>query len=385
MKIKRELKKRNKKRTNEILKKREQMITKYILEEETDRHERKIRTTIENLRREGSGLKEDTFWQFKRKMENRPQEAPSAIQDDSGKIVEEKRQILEEYKAFYGKLFEKRELKSLEGKLEERRISETLESIELRAKEQESLQFEDEDIKKGIKVLKRRKAADCQGWKNEMIIFDGREMERSIRMMFNRILQKNIVLKEWECMRIKSTYKNRGSRMHLKNRRGLFMTSIISKLFEKTLMERIGNRIHISEYQFGGKKRKSTKDNWIIMMAIIDRNKCFEKKTYAFFADAEKYFDKLWLEDSLVQMNKNGVREREVTMLRAMNREARIEVETPSGDTDKINVKNIVKQETIYSPQLCCVSTCQVNDIKETPVTMISPTVECKAMVYRRH
>ena len=160
------------------------------------------------------------------------------------------------------------------------------------------------------------------------------------------------------------------------------MTSIISKLFEKTLMERIGNRVQISEFQCGGKKGRSTKNNWIIMMAIIDRNKALKKKTYAIFADAEKCFDKLWLEDSLVQMNRNGVREREVTMLRAMNREARIVVETPSGDTDEINVKNIVKQWTICGPQLCCVSTCQVNDIKEIPVTMISPTVECRAMVY---
>ena len=51
-------------------------------------------------------------------------------------------------------------------------------------------------------------------------------------------------------------------------------------------------------------------------------------------------------------------------------------METPSGDTDEINVKNIVKQGTIYCPQLCCVSTCQVNDIKEILVTMILPTVE---------
>ena len=252
----------------------------------------------------------------------------------------------------------------------------------MRAKDQEPLKFEDEDIKKGIKLLKRRKAADCQGWKNEMIIHGGREMERSIKKMFNRILQENRVPKEWESMKIKSIYKNRGSRMQLKNRRGLFMTSIISKLFEKTLMEKVKDSVRISEYQCGGKKGRSTKENWIIMMAIIDRNKELKKNTYAIFADAEKCFDKLWLEDSLVQMNRSGLREREVTMIQAMNREAKIVVETPSGDTDEINVKNIVKQGTIYGPQLCCVSTSQVNEIKETPVTVISPSVTCRAMVY---
>lgn len=74
------------------------MITRYLLEEESERHTRKIRTTIENLRKERNGLKEDTFWKFKRKLENRTQEVPSAIQDQRGKIVEEKGQILEAYK-----------------------------------------------------------------------------------------------------------------------------------------------------------------------------------------------------------------------------------------------------------------------------------------------
>ena len=83
-----------------------------------------------------------------------------------------------------------------------------------------------------------------------------------------------------------------------------------------------------------------------------------------------------------MQMNRTGIREREVTMIQAMNRKAKIVVETPSGDTDEINVKNIVKQGTIYGPQLCCVSTSQVNEIKKMLVTVISPKVTCRAMVY---
>ena len=57
----------------------------------------------------------------------------------------------------------------------------------------------------------------------------------------------------------------------------------------------------IEKEQYGGKKGRSTKDNWLIM-AIIDENKKLGKDTYMIFADAEKCFDKLWLEDCL---NKN--------------------------------------------------------------------------------
>ena len=83
---------------NELIKKRKEIITKYIVEEEAERHTRKIRTTIDNLRKEGNGVREDAFWQFKR---------IEVIQDQSCKVVKEKEQILEAYKAFYGKLFEK--------------------------------------------------------------------------------------------------------------------------------------------------------------------------------------------------------------------------------------------------------------------------------------
>jgi hypothetical protein len=104
------------------------------------------------------------------------------------------------------------------------------------------------------------------------------------------------------------------------------------------------------------------------LRAIIDRNRELKKKTYTIFADAEKCFDKLWLEDSLVQMNRCGIREREITTLKAMNKKATIIVETPSGNKNEFEVHNIVKQGTIYGPQLCCVSTTQINEIKETPV-----------------
>ena len=43
----------------------------------------------------------------------------------------------------------------------------------------------------------------------------------------------------------------------------------------------------IEEEQYGGKKGRSTKDSWLIMMAIIDENKKLGKDTYMIFADAD--------------------------------------------------------------------------------------------------
>ena len=51
----------------------------------------------------------------------------------------------------------------------------------------------------------------------------------------------------------------------------------------------------MSNMQNAGKKNRSTMDNIIIINAIIEKQRQSHKKTYSFFADAEKCFDKLSL------------------------------------------------------------------------------------------
>lgn len=47
------------------------------------------------------------------------------------------------------------------------------------------MEFTREIIMKRIKKLKRKKAPDVDGWKNEMILDGGEDMVEAITMMFN--------------------------------------------------------------------------------------------------------------------------------------------------------------------------------------------------------
>jgi archaellum component FlaC len=184
-------------------------------------------------------MREGTFCQFRKKLEGEKQEKPSSIQDQTGEAIEEKKKILEAYKEFYNKLFEKEKSTTINGQQEKKRMAKKMEEIQNIAKHQEPIQFEYNEITKGINQLKKKKAADLQGWRNEMILNGGPEMEKSLMQIYNAVLRGNKVPEEWEQVKIKSIYKNKGSRKQLKNRRGLFITSIISKLFEKVLMEKL--------------------------------------------------------------------------------------------------------------------------------------------------
>ena len=82
-----------------------------------------------------------------------------------------------------------------------------------------------------------------------------------------------------------------------------------------------------------------------------------------FIADDVKCFDKLWLKDCLLKMYNLGYDPNTLKILDEMNKEA--DVITPAGNTDNIQVKEVVKQGTIFGPIMCCAETSTVNSIGE--------------------
>ena len=158
------------------------------------------------------------------------------------------------------------------------------------------------------------------------------------------------------------------SKLLMDNKRGLFLTNILSKLYEKVLDLLTTEKVKINEHQCGGQKGCGTIDNMIMMRAVIDNNRRLNRKT-----DAYKCFDKLWLKDYLVELWRDGMREREVYMLYAMNKESYIVIETLVGITYSIIAHDIVKQGTIFGPKLYSVVTEKINGIGEEISTHITP------------
>lgn len=377
MKAKRRLKTIGREETsNEITKTRRRLLTKHINEEHQKSRMEKIKNTIEQLRGNGGGMKEETFWEFRRKLKGKQEERAVAMKDGNGNKQEDQKEILKIFEQYYENLFRKDIPTTEEEKKNEKRVEVKLEDIIKEGQKQEPLLYTEKEIKKIINTLKRKKAQDSMGWKNEMIMDGGEEMVKSITIMFNRLSKENKTPRQWENMEIKSIFKNKGSKMDVKNRRGIFLTSVLSKLYEKAIMERTQNEVKTSSYQNGGKKGRSTKDNWMAIMAVMDEYKRWGNDLYVLFADAEKCFDRLWLKDCLVDLHTAGMREREVETIYNMNRKAKMVIDTPHGKTRSIQQEEIVKQGTVYGPQLCCVSTDQVNEIGGRPVTIVAPTMK---------
>ena len=184
--------------------------------------------------------------------------------------------------------------------------------------------------------------------------------------MFQKMEKERTVAREWNEVKVKTVSKP-GSILLMDNKRGLFITDIISKIYEKVVKNRNEENIrkYVSEFQTGGMKERGTHDNILLLSEIIRQKRKAGKKCYIVFGDAVKCFDKLWLKDSLVELYKAGCNPQDIEMIYKMNRDTVIEVETPSGTTKKMKVGEIVKQGTVLGPTLCCVVTDQINKIGE--------------------
>ena len=181
---------------------------------------------------------------------------------------------------------------------------------------------------------------------------------------------------KWNKMLIKSIHK-KGEKDN--NERGLFLTNIISKVFEKVQEKK--SEVKFDKAQNSGTKRRGTIDNWIILMALIDEGKRLKKPVYIFFADLVKCFDRLWLKDCIVDLHECGMRERDTAMVYKLNQEANFCVDAPSGKTSETTVKEIVRQGTVFGPKLCCASTGKINkDLDKQEV--IYPSVVLQAVMF---
>ena len=65
-----------------------------------------------------------------------------------------------------------------------------------------------------------------------------------------------------------------------------------------------------------------------------------------------------------------------------LNEEAEIVVDTPARRTKEFKVREIVKQETVWGPQTCCVNSEKVNDMREKTGNVLSPSVCTEALAH---
>ena len=348
-------------------------------EEEEETYFRKLKKTCDEIKKDGK-FNSGGFWKAKKRMEKKKEDGNHAVLNTKGDLVTSNESILEAYKEYYEDLLTmtNRRTKLPENADVVGKVEEKFNKIMETAQKQTPMQITEETVRNVLSTLKRKKARDNEGWNNEMLLDGGDEMVKSLVEMTNQFMKEYEIPEPWDHMIIKSIHK-KGEKEDLTNKRGLFLTNIISKFFEKTIDQSCA--VKFDRHQNGGQKRRGPADNWIILHAQIDESKRLRKPLYLFFADLVKCFDRLWLKDCLNDLYDCGMRERELGLIYKLNQKALFRVATPAGLTEEVEVEEIVKQGTVYGPKLCCASTGKINQGLDE-IEVIYPNVSIQAMTY---
>ena len=357
------------------LKKRKMLIMEHLERESMRERGRKIDATVQEVK-EGGGVDSATFWKVKNRLKGKNNNEIAAILDEEGNRTEEPEEIKDVYMRYFSKLLTTSEGTTDEEKKREEMVKSIVSQMETVCQTEKPQETKEEDLKEIIGQLDVKKAKDRDNWSNEIIKRGGDEMFKSIKKIIGAIDGNLCVPVEWNKMAIR-TIDKKGSKLLMTNKRGLFLTNIISKVYERTIKKRNQDKVkeQSSPWQMGGVQKRSPTDNQFITFSIIERNTYLNKPTYIFYADAEKCFDKMWLEDAIIELWMHGTNIRDAVMIKKLNEEAKIIIHTPVGDTEEIICQNIVRQGTVYGPQLCGVSMARVNGIGRDVVTMYGPNL----------
>ena len=175
----------------------------------------------------------------------RKAEPAAAIKDKEGNIIEEPEKIKSRYLEHFSELLTPVEATCEEEKRQEEIIEIAFNRVLAAADETETRYTTMEEITIARKELKRKKCRDGTGWNNEMLLGEGEEIQKSLKYIFNMIEKERTLPEDWKKVIIKAISKP-GPLLEMDYKRGLFLTDVISKLYEKILKNR--NKEQINEY-----------------------------------------------------------------------------------------------------------------------------------------
>ncbi|MCH2405851.1 MAG: reverse transcriptase family protein [Nitrosopumilus sp.] len=223
---------------------------------------------------------------------------------------------------------------------------------------EEGPKFTTAELKQVIRKLKRGKSPGVDGLPAELFIEAGEGLLNSLLTIMNVVKRSKQIPDEWNAVKIVTIYKSKGSKKELINYRGIFLTVVVSKIFEGLVKGRMTDSLkNVDLHQAGSRPNRSAADNLFLLRGCIDHHRYKNSTLYITTYDFEQAFDSLWLQDSIMSLMKIGVEMDMLKLIYKLNRHAKFVVKTPCGETDAVEISDIVEQGTLLGPTLCSSST----------------------------
>ena len=203
------------------------------------------------------------------------------------------------------------------------------------------------NLDKVLKSLKNNKTQDPSGMINELFKQGciGDDLKIALLGLFNGIKAHQFIPTFMSLSNITSIFKNKGSRLEMKNERGIFILNVLDKLIYE------GIDSNMSDSNAGARRNRNIKDHLLVIHGVINsvvrgNMGCIDIQIY----DLEQAFDSLWLEDCLndvIDTIPEDKRDDKITLLHKANQNNYVAIKTAAGLTRRENITNIVQVQQI--------------------------------------
>ena len=228
-------------------------------------------------------------------------------------------------------------------------------------KEVKSNNWTIKDLDKVIKSLKKNQTTDPSGMISELFLpgIMGSDLQSGVISLINGIKNTRYFPKFMEMADICTIYKNKGSRLEMKNERGIFILPILRKILDKlTYQDKYdGIADGMSDSNIGAQKKKNIKNHLFVVLGVINAvlkegGSCIDIQIY----DLVQAFDGLWLADCMNDLYDSipvDQRDDKLALMYEANVNTTMAVNTAMGQTDRVSIRETVQQGVVFGPIMC--------------------------------
>ena len=202
--------------------------------------------------------------------------------------------------------------------------------------------------------LSKASGLDCI----QVVILKNCEPELSyiLAELFNKCLKESCFPDCWKVSSVVPVFKNVGERSSAKNYRPVILLSVVSKVFEKLVNNRIVDHLEkcglFSDFQYGFRSSRSTADLLTVVSDRIARafDRCGAIRAVAL--DISKAFDRVWHARLLHKLKSYGISGQIFSLISSFlsNRQLRVVLDGKSSQDYPVNAG--VAQGSILGPTL---------------------------------
>ena len=316
-----------------------------------------IKHEVGDINCEDGGINSGHLWRLKNKLNNKYVEPPTALVDDEGNLVTSHEKIKELNVKHYKEVLRNRDIS--DDLMDHRTEREKLANLRMKiTRENKTPEWTMEDLELVLKKLKRKKSRDAMGYANELFRPEvaGDDLKAAILKMMNRIKKEQIFPESLELCNITSIFKNKGNRNNLDNYRGIFRVTIFRNILERLIYNDEYSNIdaNLTDCNVGARKGRNIRDNLFVVNSIINSVKNGKKDPIDVgIYDVTKCFDSLWMHECINDLYEAGLKNDKLNLIYLMNQKAQVSIKTACGNTDRVNIENIVMQGTTWGSLLC--------------------------------